>query len=120
MAYSQSTSSFRLELRQNGTERILEGTAIGGVTVSMGLIPVQNFVLSSFDVDLTSTVLFGNDIVDYELTVKVKNTLKDDGGIIVSYPAGFVVSRCWVLTNLVDLSETQLASCFVNTGLKRL
>ena len=86
----------------------------------MGSIPAQNFIVSSFEVDLGSTVLFGDDIVDYEVTVKVKNTLKDDGGIIVDYPLGFVVSRCWVMTNLIDLSETQPATCVVNSALNRL
>lgn len=121
MAYSGTTSAFTLQLRSNGTEQILEGQTIGGVTISPSVIPAGNIQLTSFGVDVSTSPLFIGDTVQFEMSVKIKNTLPDNCAISITLPTEFAtIVRCWGLNNVIDLSETSPVSCAYVGGQIRL
>ena len=113
LPYSGSTGSFTFELRNNGTQQMLEFVNLGAVTINSAVISSQNFIISSFDLDVNSISLYNSDTVYLEFTTKIKNSLPDDCSVVLSYPAALTVLTCWPLDNMVDLSETSRISCAI-------
>jgi hypothetical protein len=112
--YSGNAGSFAVELRANGTEQVIETGTVGPAMVSVAMIPSQNVILTSFGIDVSSMTLFSGDTIDYEISAKILNTLPDDCGITVEVPSAFTsITRCWGMTNLVDLSATAPITCTV-------
>jgi hypothetical protein len=120
-SYSGNAGTFTAQLRANGTETVVETVSIGPAMVSAAQIPVANIILTSYDVDVASMTLFSGDTVNYEISAKIVNSLPDDCGIVVEVPAAFTsISRCWGMTNLVDLAETTPITCTVVGNLLKL
>lgn len=113
-SYSGNAGNFLVQLRSNGTEHVVEAGSAGPVLVAVAQIPVQNIILTSFGIDSTAITLFSGDSIDYEISAKILNTLPDDCGVIVEVPAALSpITRCWGMTNLIDLSATARITCTV-------
>jgi hypothetical protein len=118
--YAGGTPDFVFQLRADGTETLLEQATVAGPTISPTMLPNANVIFSSFEVDLSQSTLYQTDVVEYELKFKIKNAVPSNGGINIDYPASFTVTRCWGISNVIDISESTLATCTIAANRMRI
>lgn len=119
-SYSGNAGNFIVELRSNGTEQVIETGTVGPAMVSVARIPAQNIILTNFDIDVASMVLFSGDTVNYEISAKILNTLPNDCAVVIEVPSTITVSKCWGMDNFIDLSITQPVTCTVAGNMLKL
>ena len=111
LPYADGTGDFSVELRSNGTQRMLDYVNLGPATIVSSVIPSDFFIISSFGQDVNSVNLYNADTCSIEFSVQIKNTLPDDCSIVLEFPSTFTPSHCWPLVGMKDLSETARITC---------
>jgi len=111
LPYADSTGDFSVELRSNGTQRMLDYVNLGPATIVSSVVSLDNFLISTFGQDVNAVNLYNGDKSSIEFSVQIKNSLPDDCSVVLEFPASFSPLHCWPLVGMKDLTETARVTC---------